>query len=625
MHALGTDTSRYRFADVVLDVGRRRLTRGSVTIGLGNLTFKLLLTLVRAAPNVVTHDQLIEHVWAGRSTAAETVTQRVKLLRDALSDDADNPRYVGLVRNHGYRLIPPVEVLPLESSRVSAVESSMPPAEPGVARAPWRSARRLVMAAVALSILLVSSVVVVRDRQSTVGDAVSIAVLPLANLSGNEGQEYFADGMTEALIANLAKVSALDVISRTSTMRYKHTDKSMSEIARELDVSAVLEGSAQLDGERVHITAQLIDARTDRHLWAETYERELRDVLKLQSEVARTIAERIEVAITPGEAERLAVVRTVDPETYRAYLRGMYHLNKSTPEDIETGLAYLHEAVDRDPGDARAYAGLALGYATFGHGPEPRPDVWPRARAAALRAIALDPSLAEAHAALADVKLYMEWDWQGAEQAFQRANELNPSLAMNHYHYAWYLALFDRWEEAVAEHKRAQQLDPLTPLHVLWLGGLYLYDHLGRYGEALPEAKRALELQPDNPLALLILGMAQAAGGLHEQAIETHQRMVALNPALKWELGLTYAMAGRTQEVRAILDELEAVPATPWTAYGRAMLHAQLGELDEAFEWLDYEPPHAWVPWVRTDPWMRPRLENDPRFLELLERMRLPP
>jgi TolB-like protein/Tfp pilus assembly protein PilF len=609
---------RYRFADVVLDVGRRRLRRGDASIPLGNLTYKLLLTLVRFAPNVVTHEQLIEHVWGGRSTSPETVTQRVKLLRDALEDDAEQPRYIGLARNHGYRLIPSVEVLPPEGPAETAQAAG--------SASPSRKTRLAASSVAVIAIALVgAAAVLLLERSGPAPSYLSLAVLPLADLSAGGEQEYFADGMTEALIANLAKLGGLRVISRTSTMRYKGTGKSVPEIARELDVTAVLEGSAQLDGDRVRITAQLIDGRTDHHLWAESYERDLRDVLSLQSEIARAIVAQIEVAVAPGEAERLAVTRTVDPETYRAYLRGMYHLSKATRQDVEIGLAHLHEAVDRDAGDALAYAGLALGYATLGHGPEPQVDAWPRARAAALRAIALDPNLAEAHAALADVKLYMEWDWEGAELAFLRADELAPNLAMNHYHYAWYLALFDRWDEAVAEHQRAAELDPLTPLHVLWLGGLYLYDHLGRHAEALVQAERALELAPDNPVALLVLGLAHSAAGRHEDAIATHRRMVELNPDLLWELGLSYAMAGRLDEARSILAQLQGRPPTSWTAYGRAMLHAQLGELDQAFEWLAYEPPHAWLPWVRSDPWLRPRLEHDPRFAALLERLRLPP
>jgi len=615
---------RYRFADLELDTGQRRLSRGTTPISLGNLTYKLLLELVEAAPNVVSHDRIVNAVWNGRSTSPETVTQRAKLLRDALGDEADNPRYLRVLRNQGYQLIPAVEKLALEHAGAAkpAAAEFRAHAEPSSARSrPWLAG----FVAIGAVVGLVAAATLFSRDEPPPAPPVSLAVLPLENLSGDADQQYFADGMTEALITSLAQLRGLTVISRRSVLRYQGTREPLPDVARALGVGAVLEGSAQLVGDRVQITAQLIDAQSDRHLWAQTYERELTDVLRLQNDIAQAVAREVHVVVTPGEAERLAAAQAVDTETYRAYLRGMYHLNKATPSELETGMTYFREAVDRDPGSALAYAGLALGYATLGHGPEPRADVWPLARGAAERALSLDPNLGAAHAALADVKLYMLWDWDGAEQAFLRAKELSPSLAMNHYHYAWYLALFDRWEEAAAEHERARELDPLTPLHTLWLGGLYLYEDLGRHQEAIAAARRALEIQPDNPTALLVLGMAQSAAGEHDLAIETHQRMVELNPDLEWELGLTYARAGEAERVRAIIDDLESRPTTSWTAYGLAMLHAQLGELDEAFDYLAFEPAHAWLPWIRHDPWLRPLLEKDPRFLKLLARMRLPP
>jgi class 3 adenylate cyclase/TolB-like protein/tetratricopeptide (TPR) repeat protein len=487
----------------------------------------------------------------------------------------------------------------------------------------WLPAPRTA-AALALALLALAGVASWLLLPSSAPRAVTVAVLPLANFSNDAAQDYFVDGMTEALITSLARLGGLNVISRTSIMRYKTTDKSLPEIARELGATVIVEGSVQLAGDEIRITAQLVDPATDGHLWAAEYDRPFADVLRLQSEIARRIAVEVEVAVTPAETQRLDGAARVDPETYRAYLRGMYYLNKATAESTVQGLRFLHEAVERDPGDALAQAGLALGYATLGHGATPQVDAWPRARAAALRAIALDPELAEGYAALADVKLYMDWDWDGAEQAFRRANELSPSLATNHYHYAWYLALFDRWEEAIAEHQRARELDPLTPLLSAWLGGLYLYQDLGRYEEAIREAEHALTLQPDNPVALEVLGRAYSAAGRHDLAIETGRRMAAATPALEWELGLSYARAGRLTEARTVLASIESRPPDSWTAYGRAVLYAQLGELDATFEWLAYEPPHAFVPWVRLDPWLRPFIENDPRFDEFLARLRLP-
>ncbi|MEE9279641.1 MAG: tetratricopeptide repeat protein [Myxococcota bacterium] len=421
---------------------------------------------------------------------------------------------------------------------------------------------------------------------ATQGPIRSLAVLPLENLSGDPEQEYFADGMTEALIGDLAKISALRVISRTSVMHYKGERRPLPEIAQELGVDWVIEGTVMREADRVRITTQLIDARSDVHIWSERYDRDLSDVLALQADVARAVAREIKVAVTPTEESRLTNTRRVDPETYEAYLRGMYYLNKSTPEEFQQGLAYLHEAVEKNPGDPLAYAGLALGYATLGHGPAPPLDAWPKAQAAALRALKLDDTLAEAHLALGDAKLYYEWDWAGAEQSLRRALELDPSLAMAHYHYAWHHALFGRLDEAIVEHKRAQELDPLTPLYTAWLGGLYWYG--GQYEEAIAEAEKSLQLDPGFGQGLFVLGAAYAESGMYAEAIAAHQAAAAANPAWRFGLGRSYAMAGRTDEARQILADLSGEEPTPWGAWGLAVLNTALGEKNEAFRWLAY-------------------------------------
>jgi TolB-like protein/Flp pilus assembly protein TadD len=450
----------------------------------------------------------------------------------------------------------------------------------------------------------------------------SLAVLPFENLGGDPQEEYFVAGMHDALIGQLAQISALRVISRRSVMQYKDDAASVPEIARELNVDGVIEASVVRTGDSVRLQVQLVAARPEeRSLWAEAYDRDVSDVQELHSDVARAIAGEAGVSLTIDEETRLAGTRAVNRETYEAYLRGMFYLNGSTQEEFERGLAYLHEAVEKDPGDALAYAGLALGYATIGHGPAPPPDAWSRARAAALRAVQLDPTLAEAHAALADVKLYYEWDWAGAEEAFQRANELNPSLAMNHYHYAWYLALFGRMEEAIEQHTLARELDPLTPLHSVWLGALYNYT--GQYDEAAREARAALENFPDHPVGLLVLGMAYLNKGMYEEAVELHEKVVAINPFWTWLLGRTYAAAGREEDARRVVAELTEGEVIPWNALGLAIVNGALGEYDEAFHWIASEPPHAWLPWTTVDPMLvMPR--DDPRFDDLLRRLNLP-
>ncbi len=454
----------------------------------------------------------------------------------------------------------------------------------------------------------------------------ALAVLPLENRTGDPGQEYFVDGMTDAMITELSKLGSVKVISRKSVMRYRETDKPLQEIAEELGVDGVVEGSVARSGDAVRITAQLVHAGSDTHVWANAYDGDLSDVLLLQSDVARDIAREIAVALTPQAEVLLAASERVDPETYEAYLRGMYYLNKSTPEDFQEGIAHLQEAVERDPGSARAYAGLAAGYVTLAHGPNAA-DVRDKAREAAERAIRLAPDLAEAHLNLAAILTYFDWDWEAAEREYRRANELDPNLAMNHYHYAWYLALFDRLDEAIEEHKRAQELDPLTPLHTAWLGELY--NMAGRYDDALAEARKTLDMDDRNAFGLYVTGTAYLGKGMMDEAIEAHEAAVAVNPNWRFALGATYLAAGRRADAVRILREVEAEEVTPFGAFQRAWLNSVLGNLDEAFRWWDYEPHHAWWAWIRI--WPPPeifpgaeRLRSDPRFEELMERMGLP-
>ena len=448
----------------------------------------------------------------------------------------------------------------------------------------------------------------------------SIAVLPLANMSGDPEQDYFAIGMTEELITELSKISALKVTSRQSVMRFKGSELSMSEIASQLGVDAILEGSVFRVGDSVRITTQLIHGATDEHLWADRFDRELKNILIMHSEVARAVAKEIKITVTPQEETLLANARQVNPETYEAYLKGMFYLDKSDPAEFNKGLMYLNEAIEKNPGDPLAYTGLAQGYINIGHGPAPPPGVWLKAEAATLTALKLDSNLAEAHAALARVKLYYERDWPGAEREFKRTIELDQSLAKNRYHYAWFLYLTGRMEKALIEHTLAKELDPLNPLYTAWLGGLYLRD--GQYERAMEEARKSLELNPYFGIGLLVLGNAYLEMGIYEEAIATHEKMVSVAPFWKFALGVTYARTGDISGAKKILAELKEAEATPWGAYILISLNAALGNLDEAFKWLDYEQPHAFIPWVAVGPEFEP-LRGDPRFKEFLQRMNL--
>ena len=450
----------------------------------------------------------------------------------------------------------------------------------------------------------------------------SLAVLPLQNLTGDPEQEYFADGMTESLIANLGKIGALQVRSRTSIMQYKDVKKSLPEIARELNVDVAVEGSLLRVAERVQITVQLIQASTDTHIWADSYERDLRDILTLLSEIARTIADEINITLTPEQEARLVARRPVNPKAYNLYLLGMFHLRKETPEGAMMGLDYLRQAIEHDPTHPLAYGALAFGYVLSTHGPGGPPDAFEKATENALRALELDDNVAEAHAALAMTKAFRDWDWEGATREYQRALQLNPSLTMTRAQYAFYLLLFEGVDDALAQMRRVQEADPLTPLWPAYQGWLYLY--ADKYDEAIKQTNKSLELYSDFPVALYIQGCAYARKEMYEQAIELHQKAGKLSREWKCGLACTYAMAGRLNEARQALTELE-VDHTPWDTWFIALIYVALGEKDQAFRWLEvaYGPPnHPYLPWIRCYPEFKP-LCNDPRFQDLLCRMNL--
>jgi len=416
-------------------------------------------------------------------------------------------------------------------------------------------------------VLIVAGLYFSRSPDETIN---SIAVLPLANLSGDPEQEYFADGMTEQLIMELAKIGALTVISRTSVMQYKGVKNPLREIARELGVDAVVEGSVLRVEGRVRISAQLIEASSDRHLWAESYERDLRDVLALQSEVARAIAQEIKIAMRPEEEARLASARTVNPEAHEAYLKGRYHWNKRTEEAMKKGLEYFQQAIEIDPGYADAYAGLAQTYVLLSsveYGAMPPREAIPKAKAAAMKALEIDEELGEPHAALGLAKMDYDWDWSGAGREFKRAIELNPGHATVRHWHAIYLTVTGRHEEAIAEAKRALELDPLSLIIGTDVGWVYYMAR--QYDEAIEQLHKTLELDPNFAVAHRNLGLAYEQKGMYEDTITELQEAISLSGGstnyLAW-LGYAYAAAGRRDEAQKVLDELKELSKRTYVA-----------------------------------------------------------
>ena len=372
----------------------------------------------------------------------------------------------------------------------------------------------------------------------------------------------------------------------------------------------------------MRVTAQLINPLTSGQIWANRYEREMNNALTLQGEIVTAIATQLRLELQPQKVEQLKQAPPVNPDTYEAYLRGMYWLNKATPEGTVKGIAYLRAAVDRDPGDARAYAGLSMGYTTAAHGPEPPSDALSFARAAGEKAIQLDSTLDMAYAALGFIRGYYDWQWGEAQALMNKAIRLNPHLAIAHYHLAWYHVLFGRMEEAIAEHKRAQELDPMLPLHTAWLAEIYR--RLGRFEEEIVECKKAIDIDPNTPIGHYNLARVYVDQRRFQEAFAEYEKAREGSPPFQFAIGVGYVRADRREEAIKILRELEGLPPNPWRAWWRATLNSVLGNKDEAFHWLNYEHPHAWVPWVRANDNFIP-LRSDPRLAVLTKRMNLPP
>src|SRR5215510_4452283 len=486
---------------------------------------------------------------------------------------------------------------------------------------------RPALVASALSLLLVTAVGYWKLSPKAVIDPPigSLAVLPLENLSGDPAQEYFADGMTDALIGDLARIGALRVISRTSVMHYKGTKKTLPEIASELKVDAVIEGTVQRSGDHVRIRAQLIHAATDRHLWAETYERDLHDVLELQGEIAQTIARQIQIKITPDEQARLASARPVNHKAYNDYLLGVYYWNKRTEEHVRKAVDYFQSAIREDPGYAQAYAGMADSYAVLAVMFEDPREFAPKAKAAASKAIEIDGTLAEAHGVLASVIAQYDWDWQGAEREFNRAIELNPGSPTAHQRYSLMLAEMGRTEESLAEIKRALDLDPISLILNTSFGSRLYYAR--QYDRANRQLQKTLEMDPNFLLARIFLGQVYAKERKYAESIAELNRAVELSRdrALA-ELGYVYAASGQRREARQILVELRELSRRRYVSpVDIAFIHGGLGEKDQAFNWLEraYVEHSSRLTQLKMDP-RSDTLRADPRFDELLRRIGLP-
>jgi serine/threonine protein kinase/tetratricopeptide (TPR) repeat protein len=511
-------------------------------------------------------------------------------------------------------------------TEAASVSSSSPVAGHSAERRRFGS--RLVLG-ISLTLLIAGLIALgIRDRfrAGAAGRIQSLAVLPLTNLSRDPEQEYFADGMTEELITDLAQIGSLRVISRTSVMAFKGTKKSLPEIGRELKVDGVLEGSVARAGNRVRITAQLIEASTDRHLWAKSYERDLTDVLSLQSDVAQAVAHEVRAAVTPEEQARLGRIRPVDPEVHELYLKGRQHVSMGVEPEIRAGIALFERALAKNPQDARSWAGLADAWSGLSDFYRPPREVMPKAKEAAQKALELDDSLAEAHASLGNVYLLYEWKWAESERELRRAIELNPGFAQAHDWYGALLASIGRRTEWAKESRLAEELDPLSPI-VHFDAGLNAF--LSRQpDDAIQAFRRAIEIEPGFDMAHGWLALPYVQKGLIPEALrEARQVKLENSPFAFASAGGAMAMAGDEAGARDALRRLEEISKSRYVCpYELGVIHIWLGEKNEGIRWLEkgYEVRSQCMPGTKVDPRLDP-IRSDPRYTDLVKRLAFPP
>ncbi len=603
------------------------LRKEGMRIRLEGQPVAILKMLLERPGELVTREELQKKLWSTDMFVdfEHSLNAAVKRLRAALNDSADQPRYIETLARRGYRFIAPVNSTVAEIGVVaSAVAPTPQVAHPRLTL----GSRRLWLIAIAVCAIAVGAWGW-RHRLATPAAPLirSLAVLPLKNLSGDPAQEYLADGMTEALIGRLSRIHDLRVISRTSMMHLKDTQLSVPEIARTLRVDAIVEGSVIRDGSRIRVSAQLIRGATDEHFWSETYDRELGDALALESEVAQSIAGRVEVTVTGEEHKRLAAVRPVSPEVYESYLKGVFALDKSDSRaGTEEAIGYFEEAIKRDSTFAPAYVGLASAYTELGTVFVGAPPEQTRAKAmsAAQKALELDPELAEAHILVAGMHR-QQWQWAEAEAEYRRALELHPSDAAAQNGFAEWLLSQGRTEEALAWAQRAREHDPLA---VSGIGIGWILFHARRYDEAIHELRSALVVQPNQVKALWFLGFALIANGQPEEAIPILEKTLSVSdrsPAVMGVLVRAYAHAGRRTDAFRLLSELkrrQQAGYVPAAAFVNAYLG--LGDKEQAFAWMEraYQEQSNILLFLKVHPFFDP-LRDDPRFVKLVHRVGL--
>lgn len=641
-----------RFGVFEVDLKACELRKHGFRIKLAEQPFQVLAFLLERPGEIVTREELRDRLWPGDTFVDfdHGLNNAVMRVREVLLDSSEHPRYVETVPRRGYRFVAPVEetsvpppvpaTIELEGGSTSPASSASNPVlahtiseHPGVPR--WftsRLAGAIAIVVVGLAALLAFTIHArnVATNQVNATRSTSLVVLPLENLSGDKDQDYFADGMTDELIANLAKIRSLHVISRSTAMTYKGTRKPLSEIARELNVDAVVEGTVMRVGSRVRITAELVQVSTDHHLWADTYESQMGDVLALQNRVSAAIVNEIRINLTPEERERLAKTPAVAPEAYENYLKGLYYWNKRSDENLTRAIGYFERATQLDPNYALAYAGLSDCYAIISaeiFGTMPASEAAPKARAAAVRALELDPTLAEAQTSLATEKFNYEWDWSGAAQGFERAIGLNPSYATAYQRYSLYLIAMGRAQDSFAQIQKARELDPLS-LSINFSLGWRLY-MARQYDAAITQLKDTLEMDPSYELPHLVAGQAYEQKGNYALAIPELRKAVELSrgtPLMVSALAHAYARSGNRAEAERLLAQLQAKSMNQYVSpYYFAIVCVGLGRTEEALDWLEkaFGDRSNGLVFLKVEPELDD-LRSNSRFIALQQKLEFP-
>ena len=632
-----------RFGLFELDLRSGELWKQGRKVRLEGQPVQILICLLERSGELVTRDELRDRLWPADTYVnfEHGLNAAVKRLRRALNDSAENPRFVETLPRRGYRFLAPVESVRAEEGTpvVAGVALDGPvlsaPEEPPHADddhrlqlepVPWLLAHKKSV----FPLLLVSAIFLAwmfRPKISPSPVIRSLAVLPLENLSGDPSQDYFSDGMTDELITDLGQISGLRVISRTSVMTYKGARKPLPQIARELNVDTVVEGTVLRSGNQVRITAQLIEAPADKHLWAQSYEGDVRQTLTLQRQVARAIAEQIHVELTSYERDVLKSEKAVNAEAYEDYLKGRYSWNKRTADGLKKAIDFFNQAIEKDPTYAQAYSGLADAYALLGdweYGVLPPKEAYPRAKAAATKALKLDSTLGEAHISLAFSLDGFDWNFGEAETEFRRGIELNPGYATGHQWYAGHLILFGKNNEAIVEMKKAEDLDPLSLIIGADLAEDFLIAH--RYDEAVLQIRKTMDLDSNFALAHYQLGQAFLQKHSYNEAVGELQKTVSLSGGSTTStssLAYAYAVSGNRKEAEAILNELKNRSSGSFSnAPEIALVYVGLDQRDQAMVWLEKGYTERFNPGVLIRPGFDP-LRSDPRFQNLLHRIGL--